>query len=624
MPEFPGPSSWRRLAGVLLLWVLLPLPFLYILLAPFWMLGMLVAGWRILDPERPWRPSGLILNLTAVIILLLVLGAGGLHVGPLRPLGHLLVLLTTLKTAQVDGLEDLKRLLGPLFLVQLIGVLSSLYIGVLPYLVLSLMLWFSVGMRVLLGGIAAAFPEFPSKSVCGRVCGGWKSLVLPIFMTLLFALPVFLLFPRLSSPFLALEGERREAGFSPSVELNRSAPLRESSRPVLRLETPDGRPVREEWLRLRATAYDEVFSGIWKATERGLHRAGKRGELVYTGLPGSISDCLELDITPLQPERRLFLPPGTLAVSAGEALLINAGGGLSRPASSDGSQAYRCYFLDPPPPVRSLPPGPPDLAVIGASSRMRALASRLASRGRNDEERAFAVVEELRRRCSYTLSPAGVSQAAPIDWFLFEGQRGHCEFFAAAMVDLLRLEGIPSRFVAGYHGGSFSGEASKILVRASERAWTATEDFFDRNILGFGLKEQFQLLEESLKWGRQLKVLLWSFSPILPLFLLLLPVLFLLGRRFRGVPSGMRGPARRELFRLEAQLRTAGEDLPESLSWRQLGLHATRRWPGAAPEMLRLTELAEIEAYAPTRKTTAAEVRVLRRKIRAMIRRTGV
>lgn len=664
MPESGSATAWRKRAGFLFLWVLLPLPFLYIILPPFWILAGLVALWRIVDPERRWAPSAAMLNVLAAVILLLVLSAGGLRIGPLRPLGHLLILLSTLKMAQVDGKKDFRRILAPLFMVQLIGLVSAVHISVLPYLVLSIVWWWQIGMRVLLGRIS---DELRSQGLSGfredgRSCWQLKYIIPAAGLAMFFAVPVFLLFPRLNSPFLALEGEGRESGFSTRVELDKSGSISESPEPVMRVETVDGRPVKENWLRLRATAYDQLFSGIWRVPVTDMIRAEKENGLIRLDSEDDLSGAVELKITPLRSEKYLFLPPGTVAVRTPENIFIDERGGLRRIQGSS-SEPYRIYLHEPPPPRNLSGPGPADLLVSGPSRRMKRLAHDLKAQGRSAEERAFAVENELNRRCRYSLSFQGVSRGKPMDWFLFEGRRGHCEFFAAAMVELLRLQKVPARFVAGYHGGSFEDLASRVTVRASNahawvevwlgpkqgwrvfdptppegvdrleelgwwrrltNSWTKLEDFYNRNILSFGMREQFQILKLGGEWAGELKTRFGNL-PAWPLALLLLVLIaFGLLRHRRGSPQKSWGLARRRLYRLELRMKNEGVELDSNLSWRQIGLLAAGRWPQAAEEILDLSELAEEEAYGPDGLNPTPQVEHIWKKIRSKISRADV
>lgn len=60
----------------------------------------------------------------------------------------------------------------------------------------------------------------------------------------------------------------------------------------------------------------------------------------------------------------------------------------------------------------------------------------------------------------------------PIESFLIETKAGHCEFFATAMVLMLRAEGIPARVAVGFRGGTWSdmAEAFRVLQKDAH-AW---------------------------------------------------------------------------------------------------------------------------------------------------------
>jgi hypothetical protein len=56
--------------------------------------------------------------------------------------------------------------------------------------------------------------------------------------------------------------------------------------------------------------------------------------------------------------------------------------------------------------------------------------------------------------------------------FLFRTRRGHCEFFATAMVVMLRSQGIPARFVTGFLGAEENAFEGYYVVRQSNaHAW---------------------------------------------------------------------------------------------------------------------------------------------------------
>jgi len=53
----------------------------------------------------------------------------------------------------------------------------------------------------------------------------------------------------------------------------------------------------------------------------------------------------------------------------------------------------------------------------------------------------------------------------PVDHFLFEKKRGHCEIFASAMAVLLRCRGVATRIVNGYFGGQWNEFLNVYIVR---------------------------------------------------------------------------------------------------------------------------------------------------------------
>lgn len=59
-----------------------------------------------------------------------------------------------------------------------------------------------------------------------------------------------------------------------------------------------------------------------------------------------------------------------------------------------------------------------------------------------------------------------------VDYFLFEQQAGYCQYFASAMVVMLRSIGIPSRLVAGYLGGDPDTQKGVYTIRERHsHAW---------------------------------------------------------------------------------------------------------------------------------------------------------
>lgn len=87
--------------------------------------------------------------------------------------------------------------------------------------------------------------------------------------------------------------------------------------------------------------------------------------------------------------------------------------------------------------------------------RTRLLAERLAEGRENPFEIVSAVNFWLRENIEYVeLIDEIPSDQEPLDWFLFESQKGFCNYYSTAMIMLLRSVGIPARWAVGYAQGS--------------------------------------------------------------------------------------------------------------------------------------------------------------------------
>lgn len=107
------------------------------------------------------------------------------------------------------------------------------------------------------------------------------------------------------------------------------------------------------------------------------------------------------------------------------------------------------------------------------------LASEVRQKIREPYQAAVALEEHLRGQYEYTFDTVVSSQGiTPLDEFLFETRRGHCEYFASALAVMLRTQGIPSRLVTGFSSGTYNPLTGYYEVRALDgHAWV--EAWFD-------------------------------------------------------------------------------------------------------------------------------------------------
>ena len=72
----------------------------------------------------------------------------------------------------------------------------------------------------------------------------------------------------------------------------------------------------------------------------------------------------------------------------------------------------------------------------------------------------------------YTLNPGPLKKNS-LGEFLFERKKGFCEHFATSFAALMRLAGVPSRVIVGFHGGMKSQFSDYYLITSKDaHAWT--------------------------------------------------------------------------------------------------------------------------------------------------------
>ena len=104
--------------------------------------------------------------------------------------------------------------------------------------------------------------------------------------------------------------------------------------------------------------------------------------------------------------------------------------------------------------------------------RVRALAATL-QRGEPPGPALVArTVDHLRTFYAYTLDVGRFRSRDPLAEFLFDKKAGYCEYFATATVILLRLQGVPARYVKGVSVRPESSMGAHYVVRESDaHAW---------------------------------------------------------------------------------------------------------------------------------------------------------
>jgi hypothetical protein len=652
-------ESYRRLLGILLLWALVPFPFLYIITPPFWMAAAAVGLLASLWPSMKLRPSGLILNLIGIVIIFVVVSAGGMRVGPLRPLGHLLLLLTSVRVLMVVDRRSFLRAILLVFLVWVVAITTSTHVVVALYFAASAVLWWWVGIRVHFAGLGF------ERRVIASIPRS-RHVITAAMLAILVSVPIFLALPRIRSPWISGRGGVSSVtGFSSHVDLAGVGTIKQSRQVAMIVRSVSGEEIRSEWMRLRATALQRVTLNSW-APRGAFHEPDAPGGLIWLNGEGRrLTETVELEIELVRPRRYLFVPDGAVALSSSVGIRLDPTGGVALAQRVRGPLIYTVWV------ARNEPPragDPPSRAAprFDLDPEAQHLARSIVDGVGSDSERASAVESYLRQNYGYSMNGMIQQRADPVSWFLLHERQGHCEYFAGAMVAMLTDLGIPARMVTGFSGGSLSIDEEEAVIReANAHAWVEAwvgddntwtvfdptpeadipslsrpsgrdrlrwavdwvQSSWDRYILTFGFGEQVQLVTAMANGVDALmRRISWRLLPLALVVLIVPGVLWWAARHRRAPSSHIRrmetGPAAVSVGRVAQKLERSGVDVPPRATIRWIAKRARDLWPAAGSAIGELAWLAERELYAADgpRYSDRATVRALWKQVRQAMR----
>ncbi len=108
-----------------------------------------------------------------------------------------------------------------------------------------------------------------------------------------------------------------------------------------------------------------------------------------------------------------------------------------------------------------------ELDTSMATDRMRALTEEITAGCETDYDKAVAI-EAYLRQYEYSRDVDLSKSENYVDDFLFDTQKGYCVHFASAMVLMLRIAGVPSRYTLGYNHNELR---STSVLGAEAHAW---------------------------------------------------------------------------------------------------------------------------------------------------------
>jgi hypothetical protein len=354
--------------------------------------------------------------------------------------------------------------------------------------------------------------EIPAEKKSRRVRYLLGASAAQIVIVIVLTLPFFFLIPRFAGGGVSRGVGEGDAvtGFSDRVELGQVALIKKSPRVVMRVRL-DHRPPR--YLRWRGVALEAYDGRAWSLTpEQGRQLSDTQGILLEGQVPPKEAQFVYKHSLPLPSasdqanersarartrpggqsnliEQRFVLEPlDTTTLFAAQRSLSFYGpvAKLSQDKHTDalsaaGLKGRLAYAV-------SSDIGVPSDAELRADSpasssedimrlyahtsrkldpRISQLAHEIARNAPTPYDKARAIESYLKSEFRYTLDLKPTDED-PLAEFLFNTREGHCEYFATAMVIMLRTLEIPARIVNGFQMGEYNELNDMYTVRESD------------------------------------------------------------------------------------------------------------------------------------------------------------
>ena len=303
-----------------------------------------------------------------------------------------------------------------------------------------------------------------------------------LILIFVLALPLFLIAPRSGAAALTRTGGPAPnfIGFSENVTLGQIGTLKQSEEIVMRVRVENSQPLRE--LRWRGVALDEFTGAGWRKSaqarqvdpvlpERGFFKIDTTEALHRLTTQTFFLEPLESSV--------LFAAPRVVALQGDlpfvrvdeEGSVQSRRHGFERimyKALSDTTEPRMDQLRND---LRPLPVSYYRYLQLPEKLDPRvhqlAMTVILHANASNRYDAAKAIESHLQREYPYSFDMKA-SGPDPLADFLFNVKTGHCEYFASAMVVMLRTHGIASRVVNGFLPGEYNDAAGAYTVRQSD------------------------------------------------------------------------------------------------------------------------------------------------------------
>jgi len=319
--------------------------------------------------------------------------------------------------------------------------------------------------------------------------------------TFVLTLVIFFLIPRMGSGFMQSGGSApgKLIGFSERVELGTIGAVKLDPTVVMRVGVVSRSILPLSASYWRGTAYD-FYDGVSWQKRTTARVSVLRGADGWFRLPArqpaqSVALPVRQEVT-LEPLETAVLFAAAKPVAVGGSLgplRIDSQATLLLAAPPAGRIRYQVDSVPPrlaeqdrrvmtadygriPATYLQLPAGSERLVALARS--VSGLPAASLSEGRVPVfETASRIERYLKQHYRYTLDVKPPKRLSAIDDFLFEQKAGYCEYYATAMVLMLRGLGVPARLVSGFLSGEWNAFGNYFTVREQD-AHTWVEVYF--------------------------------------------------------------------------------------------------------------------------------------------------
>lgn len=406
---------------------------------------------------------------------------------------YLLVFIQISKLAGKKGTGDYLQIVLISFF-QFLASSVSTYDIIYGFLAISFLV--TALANIILYNVCRESSDFGEKEDVKIFDFSFLKIMIPASMLILvLASLIFTVMPRFRGSMITaslIHTERLKSGFSDEVSLGKVGEIKNDNSQVMTVKFPgiDGQFPDPGELYWRGVTLDEFDGRNWRSTvkERRILYENRDGVIFVKKSQGNSIVKQEI-VTEQTGTDVIFAADRPVAYgNLPNRRMITRGDSHYTFGSSSSKIKYTAYSEI----GRIMPYGVdseerihyPDhivrnyLTGIYSSERISELADELNNPSYSKLENVRSIEAYLQDNFNYTRILQDPADIFPLEDFLFNMREGHCEYFATAMVVLLRDMGIPSRLVTGFAGGEFNEKGGFYIIReGNAHAWV--EVFFN-------------------------------------------------------------------------------------------------------------------------------------------------